>query len=60
MLWQEQLKKLEDAQQWDFAVDLMQEVIAKNPDDMDAYMSMNYLFMNLLVEEDYNPITGTP
>jgi len=54
MHWKEQLRNMEDAKQWDSAIDFMKEVIAKNPNDMDAYMAMNYLLMNLLVEEDYN------
>ena len=37
-----------------FAIDYMQTVIAENPDGMDAYLSMCYLLMNLLVEEDYD------
>jgi tetratricopeptide (TPR) repeat protein len=53
MYWKEQLRKLEKAQQWDFAIDFMKEVIEKNPNDMDAYMAMNFLIMNLLVEEDF-------
>lgn len=54
MLWKELLRKMETAKQWDFAIDFMKEVIAKDPNDMDAYMAMNYLLMNLLVEEDYD------
>lgn len=54
MFWKEKLKQLEKAKQWDFAIDFMQEIIAGNPNDMDAYMAMNYLLMNLLVEEQYD------
>ena len=32
----------------------MQEVIRENSSDMDAYLLMNYLLMNLLVEEDFD------
>jgi hypothetical protein len=32
----------------------MQKVINNNPNDIDAYLSMTYLLMNLLVEEDYS------
>lgn len=38
----------------DTAINFMQNVIAKNPDDLDACLSINYLLMNLLVEEDYD------
>lgn len=32
----------------------MQQIIKDNPDDMDAYMFINFLLMNLVVEEDYD------
>ncbi|HEX2977741.1 MAG TPA: hypothetical protein VHO47_01335 [Candidatus Babeliales bacterium] len=51
MNWKEELKKLEDAREWDEAIAFMQKVIDKNPDNMDAYMFMNYLLINLLVED---------
>ncbi len=54
MNWKEQLRALELHKEWDFAIELMQKVIAENPNDMDAYIYMNYLLMNLLVEEDYD------
>lgn len=54
MTWQEKLKKLEELKEWDFAIDLMQQTIKENPNNMDAYINMNYLLMNLLVEEDYD------
>ncbi len=51
MNWQKQLRILENNKQWDEAIALMQDVIKNNPDNMDAYIFMNYLLMNLLVEE---------
>jgi hypothetical protein len=33
----------------------MQDTIRKNDSNVDAYLSMNYLLMNLLVEEHYDP-----
>jgi len=54
MDWKKQLKQLEDAKCWDPAIELMQKVIAENPDNLDAYLAMNYLLMNLLVEEDHD------
>ena len=54
MEWKIQLRKLEKAKQWDKAITFMQEVIRQNPDDVNVYLFMEYLLMNLLVEEDYN------
>lgn len=52
MNWKEQLKILEQTKEWDFAIDLMQQVTLENSDNLDAYLSINYLLVNLLVEED--------
>lgn len=52
--WKEHLRTLEKAKKWDEAIEFMKGVIQKNPDDMDAYIFMNFLLMNLLVEEDYD------
>jgi hypothetical protein len=54
MTWQEQLQFFENGKQWDQAIGLMQHIITQNPHDLQAYLSMNYLLMNLLVEEDYD------
>lgn len=54
MSWKEQLTEFERNKEWDMAIAYMQNIIAKNPDNLDAYLSINYLLMNLLVEEDYN------
>ena len=55
MDWKLQLLELEKQKKWDEAIELMQNVIKANPEDMDAYINMNYLLMNLLVEEDCDP-----
>ncbi|HZW61447.1 MAG TPA: hypothetical protein VFF04_04420 [Candidatus Babeliales bacterium] len=54
MNWKEQLKILEQHKEWDLAIDLMKNVITENPNNVDAYLYMNYLLMNLLVEEDHD------
>lgn len=32
----------------------MKNIIEQNPNDLDTYLEMNCLLMNLLVEEDYD------
>lgn len=54
MDWKEQLKKLELTKNWEPAILLMQHIIDTNPNSIDAYLYMNYLLMNLLVEEDHD------
>jgi len=54
MTWKERLRKLELSKQWDDAIQFMQSVIRDYTDDVDAYICMNYLLMNLLVEEDHD------
>ena len=54
MEWKESLRKLERNKQWDEAIEFMQAVIDQNHDDMDAYIAMNYLLMNLIIEEEWN------
>lgn len=54
MNWQITLRKLEKKKQWDTAIEFMEIIIADNPNDMDAYIAMNYLMMNLLVEEKHD------
>lgn len=54
MNWKIQLALFEQNKEWDAAIEFMQQVIRENPNDMDAYLLMNYLLMNLLVEEDYD------
>lgn len=45
---------LEKYRQWDAAIEFMKKVLQENPDNMDAYIFMNYLIMNMLVEEYYD------
>lgn len=54
MDWKIQLEALENAKEWDSSIMLMEDVIRKNPNDMDAYMFLNFRLMYLLVEEDYD------
>lgn len=54
MNWKEVLKKLEREQFWDEAIEYMQKIIDQYPNDLDAYLAINYLIMNILVEEDYD------
>lgn len=54
MTWKEVLRQLEHKQDWDTAIEYMQHVIQENSNDMDAYIYMNYLLMNLIVEEDHS------
>jgi len=60
MNWKNILRKLERGKQWDDAIEFMEQIIAENPDDMDAYMLMNYLLMNLLIEERYHDTSKDP
>lgn len=55
MNWKEQLSKLEQSKDWKSAIALMHKTINQNSSSIDAYLSMNYLLMNLLVEEQYDP-----
>lgn len=52
MVWQQELRRLENQEAWDKAIELLKKAIAQNPSDMNAYISMNYLLMNLLVDEN--------
>ncbi len=54
MAWKERLRILEKSQQWDKAIAFMKGIIQKNPNDVDAYIFMNYLLMNILAEEEYD------
>jgi hypothetical protein len=58
MIWQKQLRILEQRKEWDDAIEFMEDTIAHEPDNLDAYLSMSYLLMNLLVEEDYDDTQG--
>lgn len=54
MSWRKQLEVLEHAKQWDDAIEFLGEIIDNNSNGMDAYIAINYLFMNLITEEDYD------
>lgn len=54
MKWKEILRKLERDKEWDTAIEFMVDYLDKNSEDLDGYLSMCYLLMNLLVEEDYD------
>jgi tetratricopeptide (TPR) repeat protein len=54
MNWQKELRRLEQNKQWDKAIEFMEDTIAHEPGSLDAYLSMAYLLMNLLVEEDFD------
>lgn len=54
MNWKEILKQFEDKKMWDNAIEFMENFIKDNPNSLEAYLSICYLLMNLLVEEDYN------
>ncbi|HEV2601196.1 MAG TPA: hypothetical protein VGT41_02770 [Candidatus Babeliales bacterium] len=51
MTWKENLSKFERNKQWDDAIAYMQNVIAENPNDVDAAICMNYLLMYVIVYE---------
>ncbi|MCE7060110.1 hypothetical protein [Dyadobacter sp. CY343] len=52
--WKEQLSKFEETNNGKSAISLMQETININGSSIEAYLSFNYLLMNLLVEEEYD------
>jgi hypothetical protein len=54
MNWQKELRQLELNKQWDKAIEFMEDTIAHEPGSLDTYLSIAYLLMNLLVEEDYD------
>lgn len=56
MTWKARLKQFESTKDWDAAIELLKNIIASHPQDIDAYIAMNYLLMNLLVEEQYDQI----
>ncbi len=52
--WKEQLNRYEVSKDWACAIKLMKKVIRKNPNDIDAYLFMCYLLINILAEENYD------
>lgn len=54
MHWKKALKHLEDNKDWDAAINFMQQALIEHPNDLNAHLFMNYLLMNLLVEENHD------
>ncbi|HEV2601305.1 MAG TPA: hypothetical protein VGT41_03335 [Candidatus Babeliales bacterium] len=54
MDWKKTLLSLERNEEWDTAIAYMQNVIAENPNDVDATICMNYLLMYSIVYETYD------
>ena len=52
--WKTEFKNLEDAKNWDAALELLLKVIEENPNEKDAYLFMHYFFMEFFLDtEDY-------
>jgi tetratricopeptide (TPR) repeat protein len=54
MAWKERLRELEAQKLWDEAINFMEQVIKDNPDDVDTYIYIIFLLMNILVEEMFD------
>jgi hypothetical protein len=54
MNWKSYLKKLESEKKWDDAIEFMEGIIKENSNNMDAYIFMNFLLVNLIIEEYYD------
>lgn len=54
MDWKEHLSIFESSKDWDSAIILLQNTISRDDSNVDAYLRLNYLLMNLLIEEQYN------
>ncbi len=54
MNWKKQLSKFEESKDWISSINFIQRIIENDSNNLDAYLSMNYLLMNLLVEEQYD------
>jgi len=53
MNWEKKLKELVKYKKWDSAVELMEKIIGRYPDDSWVYVQAIYLLHNILLEEDY-------
>lgn len=53
MRWEKQLRIYENNKEWDFAIFLLQKILKNGDSDLNVYLCLMYLIMNLLVEEDY-------
>ena len=54
MAWKERLRALETQKSWDQAISFMEQVVKDNPDDVDAYIYIIFLLMNIFVEEMFD------
>lgn len=54
MNWKDNLKNAVNSKKWGLAINLLEKIIIEEPENLDAYLNINYLLMNLLVEEDCN------
>ena len=45
MDWKKQLQELENAKAWDKAIVFMEKFIHEHPDNMEAYLFMNYFYL---------------
>ncbi|MCI1682495.1 MAG: hypothetical protein LKI39_08060 [Bacteroides sp.] len=54
MDWKKLLFKFEQNKDWKSAIALMQNILSKGNANIDAYISINYLLMDILVEEYYD------
>lgn len=52
-MWKEILRRLELTEQWDTAIEFMIPIVEQEQ-SLDAYLAIEYLLMNLLVEEQYD------
>lgn len=54
MNWRQLLLRSEQNKDWKSAITLMRNIINKDNTNIDAYLRINYLLMNILVEEHCN------
>ena len=54
MMWKNHLRKLEAQKSWDQAIAFMEQTVKDNPDDVNAYIYIIFLLMNILVEEVFD------
>lgn len=56
MVWQTKLNELESKKAWDESIDYLAVEVKTEPNRLEKYLCLNYLLMNLLVEEDYDEV----
>lgn len=54
MAWKERLREFEAQKLWNQAINFMEQVVKDNSDDVDAYIYIIFLLMNILVEEIFD------